>query len=406
MPFSKKTLNLVRNFNKLSKKQVPIQKIAEKSKVDSKKSLALLEDRLRKVSEKQSKKAVCKCGKCQKCTVKSCAPTIISKPTTITKSGPYCLDRNIRGSIVIDANNVFLDLNSHLVNGEGSAVAILVNNQQNVTITNGSVTNPNNVCIQVNNSDGVTVSNIQAYNTESAVQFLTVFNSEIDNVKVYNCLSTYTALILIDSSDSIEVNNVTVQNNTKTATAVTNELTPGTSFVYVGNSSDVNFFRVFANNNTFNNTIPLADPVNHWRTVEVILFISSVNCSASDCQTNGNVDTVGNTLTLDTEDYMFCILGCDNFVSVNHQSNNNKCTNVTYIFSAFTTLDSNNIIVDGGNFNENFAQTLLVFPQSEAVLAACLTYDYFLPHLSSNMIYRNCQANFNSVADEELIVQE
>ena len=173
------------------------------------KSLVLLRERLAHSDKKR--KDCCKCGKCQKCTVKSCAPTIISKPTTITKSGAYCLDRNIRGSIVIDANNVFLDLNSHEVNGEGSAVAILVNNQQNVTITNGSVTNPNNVCIQVNNSDGVTVSNIQAYNTESAVQFLTVFNSEIDNVKVYNCLSTYTSLILIDSSDSIEVNNVTVQ---------------------------------------------------------------------------------------------------------------------------------------------------------------------------------------------------
>src|SRR5438105_402163 len=51
---------------------------------------------------------------------RTCAPTPISQATTIKKSGSYCLTRDIKGTIIIAADDVKLDLNGHEVDADGN----------------------------------------------------------------------------------------------------------------------------------------------------------------------------------------------------------------------------------------------------------------------------------------------
>lgn len=69
-----------------------------------------------------------------------CAPTPISKATTIETSGAYCLTQDIVGTIVIAADNVTFDLNSHVIDGN-QAVALSATGVNNITIKNGAITN-------------------------------------------------------------------------------------------------------------------------------------------------------------------------------------------------------------------------------------------------------------------------
>ncbi len=330
---------------------------------------------------------------------RTCAPTPISHPITITKSGCYCLTRDIVGTIVIATDNVMLDLNCHLVDGNGAEFAISTSNQHDVTIQNGAVTNAGSICISVINSEGVTIDTIQAYNTESAIQLLHCSSSCVSNIRVYDCLSTFSALLLIDdNSDSIEISDVMVQRNTKNASGTTNEFTPGTAFVAVNNSTNVTFTRVNVNTNTFNNSTPIADQAAHWRTAEAIAFIQSQNCTLTDCSTSNNTDVAGNLATLDTEDYMLLFRACSGCVVTGHQANANACTQPIAYFSVVASLDSSNMIFNASTLNNNRIDILPILPFAAFAPLFWVT-PYFGDHQVNDTIISHCQISGNVVVD-------
>ncbi len=349
-------------------------------------------------TKRESQKKTHKAGKSKKCCRKTCAPITISHSTVIAKSGSYCVTQNIVGTIVIAADNVILDLNGHLINGNRAPFAISAMNQKDVTIKNGAVTNASSICIQLGNCTGATIEGIQAYNTESAVQMVSCSNSQMNNLQVYNCLSTYTALILIDSSDSIEVNDVTVQNCTKTATATTNEFTSGTSFVTVNSATNVNFTRLFVNTNTFNNSTAIADQANHWRTASAIAFIQSQNCTLTDSSTCNNTDIAGNLATSDTEDYMLLFRACSDCTVTRHLSNANACTQPILYFSLIASLDSSNMVFQESTINDNKIAMLPVLSGASFVPVIWVT-PYFGDHPVNDTLISHCQISGNVVVD-------
>lgn len=331
----------------------------------------------------------------------TCSPTPISHSTTITESGSYCVTRDIRGTIIIAADNVTLDLNSHVIDGNGCPFAIDIAHQHDVTIKNGAVTNDGSLCIRAVKCTGLTIDTIQAYNTEGALHMVHCSSSRISNIRAFNNLSTYTALIFFDDlCDSIEVTDVTVTHNTKVATANTNEFTPGTAFVCVNNSTNINFTRVYVNTNTFNNYIPIADQINHWRTASAIAFFSSYNCTLTDCSTSNNTDIAGNVATLDTEDYFLCLLDCSSCVVTGHASNGNECLSTILYFISIAALDSTRIVFNQSTANDMIVAALFageIF--SEAFGIGIWAADYFILGASDDIVISHCQVSGNVIVD-------
>lgn len=70
-----------------------------------------------------------------------CSAIPIFGPISIEEPGYYCLNNDIIGQIVIDANNVVLDLNNNTVTTNHNGDAITVNTGINRIIKNGRITN-------------------------------------------------------------------------------------------------------------------------------------------------------------------------------------------------------------------------------------------------------------------------
>ena len=102
---------------------------------------------------------------CHSCTLieelQDISSTSLIQSHTITKSGYYCLDKDINGSFVITADNVTLDLNSHAITGGG----ITAESTLGTVIKNGTITH-SKVGVILNNTIGAVVENI--YVTQSS----------------------------------------------------------------------------------------------------------------------------------------------------------------------------------------------------------------------------------------------
>lgn len=58
-------------------------------------------------------------------TILQCEPIAINSSTTINQSGSYCLANNITGQIIIDAENVFLDLNGYAITNPNDSCVVI-----------------------------------------------------------------------------------------------------------------------------------------------------------------------------------------------------------------------------------------------------------------------------------------
>ncbi len=379
----------------------------------------------------------CLSNHCQKPEKKkrTCAPTPISHATTITKSGSYCLTRNIEGTIVIAADDVRLDLNGHEVDAEGNPYAISIIDVKDVAVFNGSVSGSTVAgifvdpsisiklfdlfmhdhvlnAIQMANTTDVDVHNVDfaGDNGERAILFDTCNNISVSNCNMSGFLSTLGAVLELNTCNSAIVSDVNVFNCTKTSEAGAYFFTAPTAFVFVGGQgipavetitgcTGVDLVRVKVNNNIINNTNPATDPDNvgvNWRTAEAILCIFSSDCTLTDCQTSNNNDIAGSSATMDTEDYVICCLFCDSFLINNHQSNDNSCAEPIAYFAPIAAFDSNSMVLDGCQANNNIVGELIVAPFISEMTGIWIEvyFDFASIH---DTVVRNCQANFNQV---------
>ncbi len=367
---------------------------------------------------------------------RTCAPTPISHATTITKSGSYCLTRDIEGTIVIAHDDVCLDLNCHEIDADGNLFGIVMQNVQDVKIFNGSVSNATDAGILVGPSISIELADLfmhgnalDSIRTVSCTD-LNICNVDFDgseagerailcngcnNVNVSNCnmsgfLSTLGAVLELNVCNNATLQDVNVSNCTKTSIDCYYFTAP-TAFVYVGGPgvilldnvvgcTNVNLVRVNVNNNTVNNTVTVTDPrsapFGNWRTFESILINQSSNCTLSECKTSNNTDITGSHANVDTEDYFLCLLGSENSTITEHQSNNNSCPATILTFVAGAIFDAKNIMIDGCQFNSNFIQNLAVVAGAESLAEGLFVQGYFVT-VPNDVIVRNTQANFNKV---------
>src|SRR3972149_3411558 len=70
----------------------------------------------------------------------ACMPTPITKPTTITVSGYYCLANNLTtGGITIASNAVVVDLNNYNIMLPGGGAAVASDGDNRISIRNGNL---------------------------------------------------------------------------------------------------------------------------------------------------------------------------------------------------------------------------------------------------------------------------
>lgn len=217
------------------------------------------------------------CKKEKKC----CTPTAIWQATTIDKSGPYCLAQDIVGTIVIAADNVTLDLNSHAIDGN-QATAIVASNVHNVTIKNGTITNAN-LGISITNAEGVRLDTIDILASNQAVLLSKCSSSEINAVAAYQNTNTSGAIILVDSSDSIRLTNVQANDNLKNLSASVGPVDPGTAIVCVNKSTNVVLQECAINTNQRINQNCRFSPLG--------IYSSSKNIQVLNSTINGNYIT-------------------------------------------------------------------------------------------------------------------
>ncbi len=354
---------------------------------------------------------------------RTCAPTPISHATTITKSGSYCLTRDIVGTVTIAADDVCLDLNCHEIDADGAPYAIVIQDVKDVTVFNGSVSGSSVAgifvdpsvsvelfdlfmhdhvldAIHVEDSQDIFVHDVNFVGDnggERALNFIACHNITVNRCNASGFLSTIGAVVELIDCHCGSMQDVDVCGNTKTATADVFFFDPGSAFVAAAFSDGISFNRVKVNNNTFNNTVVL-DPNVNFRTASAIQFSFSTGCSLTDCETSNNSDIAGSLANVDTEDYMLCLIICDSCTVTNHKSNNNRCEPEAIVyFMGIAVFDSTSVVLDGCQANSNFVAEMLVAPFF-ALYRPIWVAPYFTT-LSSDHVIRNSQANFNSAAN-------
>ncbi|MCE5294040.1 MAG: right-handed parallel beta-helix repeat-containing protein [Chlamydiales bacterium] len=337
-------------------------------------------------------------------------------------SGDYCLTENICGTIVIEANSVCLDLCCHTLNAKGEPNAIIAADYQGLKIFDGRIINAsiaaisidnfsavelfklilnNNAldAIHITNSTDLNVHDIDFINdnsVERALWFDTCNNITVTHCNATGFLSTIGAIIQLDGCNAASLQDVDVSGNTKTAGANVNEFSPGTAFVSVAFSSGIHFVHVKVNNNTFNNSIPIADQSNHHRTAEAINFVSSNSCSLHRCETSNNIDIVGSGATPITEDSILSLSECSGFIITEHQCNNNTCPTAIISFIGIALYRSSESILENCQANTNIVDELYVLPFVFAQMHGIWVAG-FGDGSSQDNVLRNCQANDNTV---------
>lgn len=340
----------------------------------------------------------------------------------LTHSGDYCLSENITGTLVVGANTVCIDLCCHTLNAAGRPNAIVADGYQGLKIFDGRIIGSTDAAIAVDNYSSVELFKLVLFNnaldgirqtlcTDVSVHDVDFINTNsgeraiwfdtCDNINMKNCnasgfLSTIGAIVQLDSCHNASVQDIDVSFNTKTAGANVTEFSPGTAFVSVTESHGIDFVHVKANNNTFNNSIPVADQSNHHRTAEAINFVSSHNCSLHRCETSNNTDVVGSVATPITEDSILSLNGCSGFIITEHQCNDNTCPTAISSFIGIALYGSSESILEKCQANTNLVDELYVLPGVFAQMHGIWVAGFGGGGSQDNVL-RNCQANGNRV---------
>ncbi len=236
-----------------------------------------------------------KSGQNSCCKKSSCTPTPISGPSTIACSGNFCLAKDIKGTIVIAASDVVLDLNSHEIDANGAANAIIAHGPTGITIKNGSIVNSSAAGINIIACEEVTVTDITFRdNADISLSMEAESVGECPDFTVTNpCqgivvanldISQGNRAMLFSGCNELSVKNCFVYDNTNTIP---------NAVVGVEYCNNVFLEEVFADNNT--KDIPgqgsLTLPLFGAETA-VMLVLASNNVHVKNCTTNKNLSTL------------------------------------------------------------------------------------------------------------------
>ncbi len=222
----------------------------------------------------------------------NCCSTPLSKSTTIKKSGIYCLAKDIKGTILIEADDVTLDLNSHEIDANSLPYAVSANGQTGVTIKNGTVVNSSVAGINIVACEEVEVSEItfRGHADLSLSIQATLVGPCLDGfqvtgpsqgILVKECdISEGNRAMLIRGCNDVRIEHSQAYNNVNTiANAV----------VGIEHCNDVLLQEVYVNNNTKAVPGEGAGPLNIVGPETAVLLVQACNnVQLKNCMTNGN----------------------------------------------------------------------------------------------------------------------
>jgi len=284
--------------------------------------------------------------------------------------------------------------------------AILSNSVFDLEVSDLTMLNNALDSVRVLRSNVVTVKNVEFSGLESGERALLVNFS--DNLTVSDCsasgyLTTIGAILEFNTSNTIDMSNVSVTNNVKSAVQGNVIWDSSTALVFFGGFGIVNYDpyvgcsgvkldNVRVNHNIIYNIYDSCSVC--WQTFEAIFLGYCNNCSINNCETSNNADIAGSVgADIDTEDFMLNLMFCDSCTITNHKSNNNTSAPV-YYFSPVAVYDSANIVLDGCQANSNVVEGF-----AEGLGFDSLYTMYSLPpyfgDANHNTTIRNSQANNN-----------
>lgn len=328
----------------------------------------------------------------RQCKESRCAATQINKEGEITQSGHYCLSKNIKGSIVIAANDVTLDLNSYIVKGSKNKAAISVKNCKNVSIKNGGVTNPTSVGIKASHSTGLYIENVQVYDCDQALLLSTCKDSTISSFRAYKNTNTHvdaktktgTSVILLDSCKNIDLIHVQANNNTKALNKKIGIEDPGMGIIAMINCGNINLKKCTTNNNSQTNNKSRFAPI-------VALFSENINLI--DCQSNNNDFPVNDSLGFAP----IHIRSCSDTVIDGCQANGNQLQSTSILFRPVYIIASPRNIIKNCQINNNIVQSLVDSGTTTTDLTGLFLYG--LVGAQSDNHISNCQIAGNTVVN-------
>lgn len=325
------------------------------------------------------------------CPVPPCAATPISEATTITQSGNYCLTQDIIGAIEIAADNVTLDLNSFLVNGNGEAAAITTSGFNNIIIKNGSVTNPESIGISANEATALLVEAVQIFGSDQALVLSGCRSSDIKSVKAYDNFNTFvdpttfigTAVVLIDNCENIELTDVQANNNTKELTDSVGTVDPGVGIISVNNSHSVTLTGCTTNNNKRTN--------NNCRFAPLVgLFSTSVKFI--NCESNNNFIPIEDTRGFAPIHFR---VSFDTVIDCCQANGNEQRVGTSNIFRPIYVIATSRNVIKNSQANDNFCKLLSTsgLPDLTGIMLFATT------GFQSDSFISHCQVSGNIVAN-------
>lgn len=312
---------------------------------------------------------------------------------TLTTGGPWAFAENITGQIVIEADCLCLNLNSYTLDANGLVNGIVISGRKDVIVMNGCltgalgatsaeivVTGSTNVKLVGLNFDGVSVG-------ERVVLFDTCKNISMTDCDVRNYLSTSTAVVQFEAPNGFVMRDVNVTECTKTLAAPSGVYPVGffnvaTRLISANGGSNFAFTRVRVNNNVSNS-------VQATNAFECIGFFGTTNGFFNQCETNNNNIVDGGYPGA----AIMSLPGCVNVLVTNHQCNNNTCQGPINYFLGMSSFQSNGVIFDRCQSNNNIISELIITPGTPAPVIAIGMF------FGSGNVIKNCQASNNRVDD-------
>lgn len=228
----------------------------------------------------------------------------------ITASGHYCLQEDVTGTLIVNADNVWIDLNNHILDGVFTGGIDITANHRNIAIRNGIISGTNGSvgAIRSSGTSNLAVENVTFGQTASANLVGLRLFAGVNNFLVRNCnFANNNNAIIITLSSNGKISDCLVKNGIDGFSGdFAMQLAGNTSSVLVKNTSFVQNANTTVVNVTGSNSC-IFDQCNFNTNTgtTALRFDTSSSCVCVDCMSNQNPNATGFLVTNVSSEIVF-----------------------------------------------------------------------------------------------------
>lgn len=222
--------------------------------------------------------------------------------TTITQPGTYIVSYDIAGTVTIDADRVYLNLNKKRIDG-GNHNIYIASGHKNITIQDGVLNNPAKNGVLANDVTNLTIKNIDFIGGSTAVLINTATCLNFYNIDISQATM---GGIAINDSEAIDINQFKAYNNNASETDLFG--------ILLNNSKSAKLANLLITDNSSTNAIFLGILSQNSRDIQVadahisdnlgsvsaygVIFMSSEKGTCSNCFVGNHLTTGGASYNL------------------------------------------------------------------------------------------------------------